>query len=46
MPENAAYYHAAYISAAALYGGYALTLWWRAKRIRERAREAAAEPGR
>lgn len=43
MPDNAAYYHAAYVAAAALYGGYALTLWWRAKRIRERAREAATD---
>lgn len=34
MPDNAAYYHAAYIVAALLYGGYILSLAWRSRRYR------------
>ena len=29
-------YHAAYIIAAVVYAGYSLSIWWRAKRARER----------
>jgi hypothetical protein len=32
-------FRAAYIIAVVVYGGYALTIWLRAKRIRERLRE-------
>jgi hypothetical protein len=39
IPENAGYYHAAYAVALVLYAGYAGSLWWRRRRIRER-REA------
>jgi hypothetical protein len=39
-PDNAAYYHAAYIVVAVLYGGYALTLWRRARAV------AARQPSR
>jgi hypothetical protein len=28
-PDNAGYYHAAYILAVVIYGGYALSLWLR-----------------
>ena len=35
MPENAGYYHAAYILAAALYVGYVVSLWWRGRRPRK-----------
>lgn len=40
-PDTSAYYHAAYIVAAVLYTGYALTLWRRARRVRERLDRAA-----
>jgi hypothetical protein len=36
MPDNAVYYHAAYAAAAVLYGGYVVTLVWRARRYRQR----------
>ena len=44
MPDNAVYYHAAYVVASALYGAYALSLWWRVRHLRERARRTAALP--
>lgn len=34
-PDTASYYYAAYIGAAVLYGGYVLSLWWRARRSRK-----------
>jgi hypothetical protein len=34
MPDNAFYYHAAYVAAAAIYSGYALILWRRGRRVR------------
>lgn len=37
MPDNAIYYHAAYIAAAVIYGGYVLSLVVRSKRARDRA---------
>lgn len=36
MPDTAAYYHAAYVIAGVLYTGYALSLWWRARRAERR----------
>jgi hypothetical protein len=39
MADTWGVYRAAYIIAAVVYGGYALTIWLRAKRIRERLRE-------
>ena len=45
MPENAGYYHAAYIAVALLYGGYAVSLWARARRVRAlRAAHRAGSP--
>jgi hypothetical protein len=38
-PSNAGYLYAAYTAAATVYGLYALTLWRRARRTRERLRE-------
>ena len=45
MPDNAAYYHAAYIAAGLVYTLYAASIWWRARRIHARLPErgAAAE---
>jgi hypothetical protein len=37
-PENAGYYHAAYLWAAAVYVGYVVVLWSRARRVRMRLR--------
>ena len=37
MPDNAVYYHAAYIVAGVIYGGYVISLIVRGKRARERA---------
>ena len=34
MPNNAGYYHAAYIIAVILYGGYGFSLWWRLRKLR------------
>ena len=42
MPENSAYYHAAYIAAAVIYGGYILSLVIRGRRVRERERRRDA----
>jgi len=33
-PDTTSYYHAAYVVAGALYLGYVLSLWWRARRFR------------
>jgi hypothetical protein len=43
MPDNALYYHAAYATAAMLYAGYALSLIWRARRIRRKSGNGAFE---
>jgi hypothetical protein len=40
-PDTATYYHIAYTWAAVLYGSYALSLWRRARRVRERLAAAA-----
>ena len=36
MPDNAGYYHAAYVVAAVILGAYTASIWWRARRLRER----------
>lgn len=33
MPDTAFYYYAAYVAAGALYVAYAVSLWWRARRL-------------
>ena len=42
MPDNAAFYHAAYIAAAIIYGGYIVSLAIRIRRAnaRKRAQDA------
>ncbi|HJU90442.1 MAG TPA: hypothetical protein VJ672_13725 [Gemmatimonadaceae bacterium] len=45
-PDNAVYYHAAYIAAGAIYVVYILTLLWRVGRARQRLRELAGESER
>ena len=35
MPDNAFYYYAAYVAAGILYGGYVVSLWWRARKVRK-----------
>jgi hypothetical protein len=37
-PNSAAYFHAAYVAAAVIYGGYIAVLWERARALRRRAR--------
>lgn len=32
-PENAGYYHAAYIVAVVLYGAYAISIWMRRRAV-------------
>jgi type VI protein secretion system component VasF len=39
MADTWAVFRAAYVIAALVYGGYALSIWMRAKRIREKLRE-------
>ena len=43
VPDTSAYYHAAYVAAAVLYGGYVLFLWMRARRVRDRQRAIARD---
>jgi hypothetical protein len=38
-PENASYYHAAYVVAVAAYALYALSVWRRRRALDRRARE-------
>jgi hypothetical protein len=33
IPDNAGYYHAAYAAAAAVYVLYAISIWWRARKV-------------
>jgi hypothetical protein len=42
MPDNAAYYQAAYVAAFVVYTLYAASIWWRARRVRERLMERGA----
>jgi hypothetical protein len=42
MPDNAIFYHLAYGAAAVVYGGYLISIYVRARRARERAREREA----
>ena len=42
MPENSAYYHAAYIAAGIIYGSYIVSLIVRTRRARERQRRREA----
>jgi hypothetical protein len=35
-PDNASYYHAAYIAAAVIIGGYLFSLWRRGRQLRGR----------
>jgi hypothetical protein len=44
-PDTASYYHIAYAWAAVLYGGYALLLWRRARRVRARLEALARSLG-
>jgi hypothetical protein len=37
MPHNEWYYHTAYIVALAIYTAYTISLWWRKKKLAERA---------
>jgi hypothetical protein len=41
-PNNGAFYHAAYTIVVVLYGGYALSVWLRSRRIRRRLAELDA----
>ncbi|MEJ7812855.1 MAG: hypothetical protein WKG32_20745 [Gemmatimonadaceae bacterium] len=34
MPDNGAYYHAAYVAAGTILIGYALSVWWRLRAAR------------
>ncbi len=45
IPDTSAAFHLAYVVAAAIYGGYSLTLWRRARRLRERLDALTRERG-
>jgi hypothetical protein len=47
-PENAGYLYAAYAAAVVVYGGYALSIWLRARGLARRVRTQtdAPPPGR
>jgi len=34
IPDNAIYFEVAYVAAAVIYAAYALSIWWRAARLR------------
>lgn len=36
-PDTAFWYHLAYVLVAVIYGGYALSLWWRRRRWRSQS---------
>ena len=44
MPDNSAYYYAAYLAAGLIYGGYIVSLVIRTRRARERQRRRDAAP--
>jgi len=42
MPDNASYYHAAYIALSVMYAGYTLSIVWRRRALaRRRERQMA-----
>ena len=43
MPENSAYYHAAYIAAGIIYGAYIVSIVLRTRRARRRQRQRQPE---
>lgn len=45
MPDNAIYYHAAYIAAAVVYGGYIISLAVRIRRTNARRRRTGGDGG-
>ena len=42
MPDNAVYYQAAYVLAVTIYAAYGASIWWRARRVRERLERSPA----
>lgn len=36
IPDNAGWYHAAYTVVAVVYGGYIVSLWWRARWLKNK----------
>jgi hypothetical protein len=44
MIDSTGPYHAAYVIAAVVYAGYAWSVWWRARRARERLRNEERRP--
>jgi hypothetical protein len=40
MPDNASYFHAAYVVSVAAYALYALSVWRRRRALDQRARDA------
>ena len=45
MPDNAIFYHAAYIAAAVVYGGYIVSLVVRTRRAKQRLRRQEGASG-
>jgi hypothetical protein len=45
MPDNAVYYHAAYLAASIIYGGYIVSLVVRSRRARDRQRRRGGAEG-
>ena len=40
MPDNAIYYHVAYVAIAAMFIGYGLSIWWRRRAIARKRADA------
>ena len=45
MPQNAVYYHAAYVVAATVYVLYSASLWWRGRALSRREAELGMRRG-
>ncbi|MGH7717223.1 MAG: hypothetical protein ACREON_00055 [Gemmatimonadaceae bacterium] len=44
IPDNAGYFHAAYVAAAVIYAAYAASVWWRGRALRGRTGGGGATP--
>ncbi len=43
-PRDAGYAYAAYVAAALIYAGYALSIWWRWRRVARRSTRGPGAP--
>lgn len=46
MPDTWLPYRVAYVAVAVAYASYAFSIWWRARRVKERLEGVKADPSR